>query len=191
MNSQGRDQPFDGRIDKMIVRWKSVVGYEGIYEVSSDGQIKRLKRITIYVRRGNRVLSRITEKILIGTINRCGYIQVCIPKDGKCRARLVHQLVALTWIGERPEGKQINHKDGDKTNNQIENLEYVTSKENIRHAVANGLTTNTKATDQQLIHGRQLIQSGVTIKEAAERVGISIFILQRFNAGKSRFHLLG
>ena len=60
--------------------------------------------------------------------------------DGSKTNQLVHRLVLLAFIGEHPEGKNIvNHKDGDKTNNSLENLEWVTSQENTQHAVDTGL----------------------------------------------------
>jgi hypothetical protein len=67
-----------------------------------------------------------------------GYLYVCIRGDGTKRTKTVHGLVAETFLGSRPITKQVNHKDCDKQNNCVSNLEYITAKENTRHADANG-----------------------------------------------------
>lgn len=69
-----------------------------------------------------------------------GYLKSMFQNDdGKTTTQRVHSLIALTFLGERPCGMQVNHKDGNKLNNAISNLEYVTISENIKHAYKNGL----------------------------------------------------
>jgi hypothetical protein len=109
--------------------WKDIVGYEGLYQVSNKGDIKSLSRI---VDRGI-LPSRIQkEKILKKTINTKGYCVVNLTKDKKQNVHSVHSLVALSFIGDR-KGLDTNHMDGNKQNNCLDNLEYVSRRENTCH----------------------------------------------------------
>lgn len=91
-----------------------------------------------------------------------GYNQVLLCKDGKCKGYLVHRIMALTFL-EKPEGKDyINHKDGDKQNNHIENLEWVSFCENVNHAFRTGLMKGGRKLDVDKV--RQIRQSSLTTK---------------------------
>ena len=109
--------------------WRQIIGYEGFYSVSSLGRVRR--------DRGG--CGATANRILKNQKNKDGYWKVFICLDGKPKCFVVHRLVALNFIGERPFGLEINHKDGDKGNNSESNLEYVTRKENMRHASLLGL----------------------------------------------------
>ena len=89
--------------------WKDVVGYEGLYQVSSLGRIKRLVR---YKRR------------LKPQKNIQGYLKVGLYKNGKCKIFSIHNLVANAFIENPNNYKYVNHKDENKTNNRVENLEF-------------------------------------------------------------------
>lgn len=98
-------------------RWLPVVGYEGLYEVSSDGHVRCVK--TGHYREMTIKHNRFT-----------GYDAVDLRKDGKCRTRTIHRLVALAFI-PNPDGlPEVNHIDEDKTNNNVENLEWCTREYN-------------------------------------------------------------
>jgi len=107
----------------IATEWRPVVGYEGLYEVSSVGEVRSL---------------------------RSGKLMATPPADGRypvvvlsgpiaVKTHAVHRLVAVAFLGPCPEKCQVNHKDGCKVNNAISNLEYVTQSENIRHAYDSGL----------------------------------------------------
>jgi hypothetical protein len=110
-------------------RWLAVVGYEGIYEVSSAGRIRCLVR---------RPGGRGQDLPLTGSRTRGGYVQVKLTGGTGVRTHAVHRLVAAAFLGPRPAGMQVNHKDCDKANNRAENLEYLTPSANMRHAAAAG-----------------------------------------------------
>jgi uncharacterized protein (DUF433 family) len=113
-------------------QWRSVVGYEGLYGVSSLGRVRseRDDRNTYF----GRILSP-------GTNGPSGYLVVNLSRNNKQELRTVHGLVAEAFIGERPLGYEVNHRDGDKRNNADTNLEYVTSSRNKKHAAETGLLT--------------------------------------------------
>ena len=103
--------------------WVDIKGYEGLYQASNLGNIKSL----------------LTSKILKATINSSGYFKVELHKKGKTKVLYVHRLIASAFI-PNPENKpQVNHKNGDKLCNSIDNLEWVTRSENQKHAIKNGL----------------------------------------------------
>lgn len=91
--------------------------------------------------------------------NSHGYEIISMMMNGVTKNRSVHSIVARYFLGPRPKGMEINHKDGKKTNNRVENLEYVTGAENIRHCLDNGLY-KTKLTRDQVKEIRRTFKQG-------------------------------
>ncbi len=104
-----------------IETWVDIQGYEGLYKVSNYGQIKN--------RLGN---------ILCSKDNGTGYFQTALNKRGKTKYFLTHRLVAQAFIKNPLNKPQINHKDNNPANNHVDNLEWVTSLENIHHTIKQG-----------------------------------------------------
>lgn len=102
------------------------------YMISHFGKVKRTTRSS-----GTQ-----PGKILKQNLDPGGYPYVTFSKNNKTKVFYVHKLVAEIFIGPCPEGKQVNHIDGSKQNNYYKNLEYVTPKQNIRHAIRLGLSNN-------------------------------------------------
>lgn len=111
--------------------WKPVVGYEGAYEVSDLGNVRSLARMD---RRGRRVKARTLASGIAGN----GYLLVSLWRDGRGESRMVHQLVAAAFLGPRPEGMDICHADGNRTNPAAANLRYDTRAANLADARAHG-----------------------------------------------------
>lgn len=117
--------------------WKPIPGYEGLYEVSNLGRVKRLGREYVDSRGGKRAIeTKIMSQFESKT--RGGYLYVSLIKDRKKSCMRVHRLVARAFLGEPPtEDHQVDHIDGDRTNNRIDNLEYVTRRENYARMARN------------------------------------------------------
>ena len=114
--------------------WKDIPGYEGIYQVSSLGRIKRLRFI-------NGKYNFKKEKLIKPVIDG-GYCKVTLCKNGKYKNYPIHRLVLLTFKSDSK--LQIDHINGNKQDNSLANLEYVTSKENIKRAFNIGLQKSIK-----------------------------------------------
>lgn len=137
--------------------WKPVNGYEGHYEISNKGRIKSVQR-TIKSTSGDRVLLSKIKPVFIGPH---GYMFAHLRKDKKARTIPVHRIIAIAFI-PNPEGKPcVNHIDADKTNFHISNLEWVTYKENLHHALKLSKGGNSKLTVEQVIEIRNSKEKNV------------------------------
>jgi hypothetical protein len=101
--------------------WRDVIGYENLYQCSNLGRIKSL---------GNGKTWNEKERILKQTIDKRGYCRVMLCKEGKQKKYLVHRLVATTFLDNPQNLPQVNHKNEQKTDNRIENLEWCTQEYN-------------------------------------------------------------
>lgn len=118
----------------MIEQWKDVVGYEGLYQVSNHGRVKTMARL----HRENRPYMK-KERLLNPPINSAGYPQVALYKDKKGVIHSVHKLVATAFLDRKAEHQVVNHIDGNKQNNHVDNLEWCTYGHNHSHAIRTGL----------------------------------------------------
>ena len=109
--------------------WKTVVGWEGLYEVSNLGRVRSLDRI---VKRGDYLQNR-HQKILAQTQNKFGYLLAKLSRNGRSRRYMIHRLVAEAFIPNPDNLPQVNHKDENKENNCVENLEWCTRLYNMRY----------------------------------------------------------
>ena len=114
-----------------MIEWKPVKDFDGIYEVSNDGQVRSLDRIDCA---GRRLKGKVIRQSMAGK----GYPHIPLNKDGKQFGRYVHRMVAEAFMGSQ-DGMEVNHINGDKTDNRVENLEWVSHADNIAHAESEGL----------------------------------------------------
>jgi len=108
--------------------FRNIKGYEGLYQISNLGRVKSLLRKRVIVRR-----------ILSPSKGGWGYYHVTLCKNGESKNAKIHRLVALCFMSNPKNKPEINHKNGIKADNRIENLEWVTKSENELHAYKNGL----------------------------------------------------
>lgn len=135
--------------------WKDIPGYEGLYQASNLGQIRSLDRTVEYVKhysdRDVKAVHKFKGRVLKQTFTS-GYLGVLLSVDGKTKDVLVHRLVASTFVENFDSKPQVDHKDGDRTNNRADNLIWVTSKENHANTISKG-----KHTCQQLFKQKKII----------------------------------
>lgn len=169
-------------LNRACEEWRPVNGFAREYHVSNFGRVKSLSR---YVGSRHGGLRLIKERILSPYLTS-GYPMVRLQKDCELASKHVHQLVAYAFLGAPPgpighgRGKwQVNHKDGDKGNPRVENLEWVTQRENLQHAIDNGLVT----------HGERNGNSRITTSDV---VAIRLYFARNRGDGKAaRPGLLG
>lgn len=108
--------------------WKDIPGYEGLYQISNKQMVKSLSRKEFGGR--NRIRG---ERILKPRTDRGGYLHVALSKNGETKNLSIHRLVAIAFIPNPDNKLCVNHIDGVKKNNSIDNLEWCTHSENTKH----------------------------------------------------------
>lgn len=157
--------------------WKPVQGYEGIYEVSNLGRVRSLDRFT---RNRWGTLRPVAGAMKVPQVKREGYCYLNLYSERKARPMYVHRLVALAFLPNPDDLPQVNHKDGDKANNAVTNLEWCSKSDNCQHAIDEGLyeqargesSGSAKVTESDVIEMRRLWASGMLQKDIAARFGI-------------------
>ena len=160
--------------------WKSVPGFEGLYEVSDKGRVKSLERVA----RGD--IQLVPERIIKpAKAKRGGYDVVQLHKHGKRTLRTVHSLVAAAFIGPRPPGQDVCHRNDDRINN-LGDLRYDTRAGNIADAVRNGRTPkgvthwNAKMTLEKAAEIRAAYANNCgTMRELGEEFGVGESTIHR------------
>ena len=157
--------------NSIMEEWRDVPGYEGWYSVSNLGRVR-----SDYAHPGQRA-----GKVL--SPSRGDYPTTQLWRDGQCKGVSVHRLVAAAFIGPCPPGLQVNHKDGNKYNPHVDNLEYVTPSENCLHAIRLGLN---KPPQSKL--GREHPCSKLTEADVDEIRGLRGIVPQRTLARRFGVH---
>ena len=158
-------------------KWKIIPGYEN-YEASSQGRVRSLDRYIPYIAKGKAESKQFRKgRILVQTKNSVtGYLYVHL---GRGKIDSVHSLIALTFIGDRPQGAFVCHKDGNRENNARDNLEYGTPLENFGDMVSHGTMCNgekhpqAKLTAAEVIDIRKRAKAGEPMSRIALSSGVS------------------
>lgn len=157
--------------------WRPVIGFEGIYDVSSWGRVRRIKP-----QHGTQA-----GRILKGH-NLHGYYHVYLSHNNKVSRRLIHRLVMQSFVG--PSTLEVNHKDCNKLNNRLANLEYTTRQENAAHAKHNNCYARGERVTMSTLTRRQVrqirrLRGRLTYKEIAARFGVTYSGIQGILCGRT------
>lgn len=171
---------FKGNDDE---QWRPIPGYPG-YEVSDQGRVKSLK------------FGR--ERILKQRKRNDGYLDIHLWKHGREQRKFIHRLVLEAFVGN-PGGKlECNHRNGIKTDNRLENLEWIDHSGNIRHAFKTGLKSHkgeknprAKLTAEEVLKIHEILVEGVPVREIAEIFGVSLTTIYDIKSGRRWSHVTG
>lgn len=176
--------------------WKPIPGFENSYQASNFGNIKSLSR-PIYYKSGNYRMSK--EIVLAKTIFGGQYYGVTLSENNKKRKHHLHRFIAETWIPNPENLPCVNHIDGNKLNNRIDNLEWCTYSHNNIHAYTTGLKVpyercgakNPKSvlTDELVGEIRSLKLCGFTCPEIAKKLNLNKNTVYDVFVGKSWRHI--
>ncbi len=158
----------------MAENWKQIKGYEGLYEVSDTGKVRRDGHILkpCVIDRGK------------------GYLSVALSKEGKVKKYLVHRLVATAFISNLQNKEQVNHIDGNSLNNVVDNLEWVSNRENTIHAYNTGLNSKSLKIIVRDIQTDEVVHYP-TMRQASLALGYSVgWLYWAFKNKGSEFQLL-
>lgn len=170
------------------VEWRPVPGFPG-YEASSSGLVRSWKDF-----HGGRAD---TPRNLSVSVSRWGYLVISMVAALGTRSRkvFVHRIVAMAFLGPCPDGQEVNHRDGNKANSSISNLEYVTKSENTIHAVRLGLRRigsrhpSAKLTEPDVREMRARWRNGESACALAKAYGVRLYAVQGAVSGRSWKHV--
>ncbi len=179
-----------------MVEWRPIrlIDFEQKYEVSDDGQL-RSRDVTI-VRANGRRLHRKGHICKSTPHHKWGYYQYQLNYDGQHKTVMIHCLVADAFIGVRPEGTEVNHKDGDKSHNHFANLEYVTPSQNSlhRHRILKMQLGDrhwrSKLTATDIPRIRLLIEQGRSLASIGREYSVNSGAIHHVKSGHTWSHIL-
>ena len=119
------------KIGNMCNLIKDIIGYEGVYEINTNGIVYGKER-KVKKWDGERLIKK---AIKTQEISKEGYARVSLFKNGISKKYSVHRLVAIVFIDNKENKSDVNHKDGNKLNNNVNNLEWVSKSENVKHSI--------------------------------------------------------
>lgn len=169
--------------------FKPIPGHPG-YEVSDHGTVRSLDRTVIKHHFGIDREFCLAGRTLVFRKHPQGYRSVSL---GKQKQATVHSLVMLAFVGPRPEGAWINHRNGDKTDNRLTNLEYCTPKQNAEHAVHTGLQPlppgGDKLTPAEVLLINERLKQGESTVALGKEFGVSRVMISCIRTGRAWQHL--
>lgn len=162
--------------------WVDIPGLDGKFRVSDDGQVMSM----------NYAKKKIPGLLKLRLTRGYQIVQL-----SHRRMYTVHRLVMLAFVGERPDGAHINHKNGIKTDNRLENLEYCTPSENQKHSFRMGLQDNhginhsqAKLNDDKIREIRKMVRSGFSQSEVARKMSVCPSTVSLVKSGKRWAHVV-
>lgn len=176
-----------------VEEWRHIIGFEGLYEISSFGRVKSLAKEW---KSGKGVIRHKSDTIMVQVITK-GYLRLTLKNDGLKKTFIVNRLVGIHYWGNPDNLPETNHLDGIKTNNFYRNLVWSTKSDNIKHALETGLKIplkgemhpNSRFKETDIIEIRRLHESGKNQREIAEIFGVKWRLIQKIVTGKRWKHI--
>lgn len=173
--------------------WKDIPGFEGEYEVSNCGRVKTKSRPLRYVHAVTREEHvRISEeRLLLIYINGANYKFVQLYKNKKSKNYTIHSLVAMTFLEKKEGDECVNHIDGNKHNNRVDNLEWCTNAYNHEHATRTGLKpsgsrmANAVLNEKAVLAIRSMIEDGISHTKISKWFDVSRATISLIHEGKT------
>lgn len=173
--------------------WKAIPDFEGLYEVSSKGRVRSLDRL---VTGSNGVTKLFRCKVLSPTPMNTGYLTISLSREGVARRHLIHRLVALAFLPNPDSRPEVNHKNGVKSDNSVNNLEWMGRGANIDHAVEVGLIRNkgernpgAKLTEKEVVQIKHLSNLCLSPNEIAKAFGVTKSTISDIQGGRTWGHV--
>ena len=173
--------------------WKDIQGFEGLYQVSNQGRVKTLDRY-LTASYGSKQFRK--GQIIKGVIMPNGYVAVGLWKNNKSKSQYIHRLVAKAFIANPNSFKEVNHKDEDKTNNCVSNLEWCDHLYNINYGTAKERISKSnlalqKGTKVAQYKGDKLIAIFANSIEASRKTGVDSSAIRKVCLGRKKFNTAG
>ena len=146
--------------------WKDIKGYEGLYQVSTLGRVRSLPR-------KNGRGQQLKGKYLKPLKHKDGYLMVILSKGGVRSHKLIHRLVAQAFIDNSCNYEIVNHKDEDKMNNQVSNLEFCTIKYNVNYGTRNQRAIDSRKKKVMCVETGEVFDSLKSVEEFTRVAGVS------------------
>lgn len=177
--------------------WKDIPSLDGLYEASSLGRVRSKERTVEFKTRWGGVANRKLRSVVLSQQRHPqGYMFVSPSVNGKHLQNTVHNYIADAFLGARPSGTDVNHIDGDKTNNSPCNLEYVTRKENMLHAKEIGIWNNSgerngqaRADENTIRNAHFLLMEGFMVHEVQRVCKLTKSQVAKIRCGTKWKHL--
>ena len=178
-------------------KWKDVVDYEGLYKVSDLGRVKSVRRF----RDNHGTPQLVPEKIKNTRIKNSGYLMTDLYKENKQKSVMIHRIVAIAFLPNKENKETVNHKDGNKLNNSVENLEWNSFSEQNKHFYEQGLKSKEnikkaiKAMNDKNARKIKCVETGEVFKSLSDaslfskgdRRGVSLIIRSAKNTKNTAY----
>ena len=169
--------------------WKDIPDFGGKYQVSNLGKVRSVDRWSTHGRWGNGAKRFLKGRMLSQSVASTGYYVVGFRGKGNMNKREVHSLVALAFLGPRPAKNHVHHKNENKLDNRVSNLEYKLNGKHASEHNRGSKAANSKLTEKDVIKIRELLAKGVTQVELSAHYGVAQAHISTIKLRKSWRHI--
>lgn len=167
--------------------WKNIEGYETFYKISNLGRVKSLAKT---ITRKDGEVRNLSEKIIKPFLTKKGYKQIVLTKDGDKKKHYIHRLVALAFISNPDQLPEVNHINEDKLDNAVENLEWLSRLDNMRHGTLQARLAETRKLRIEVLDSAgTVLEVSKGLVDTAKKYNTSAYSIKR--SSKNGVDLIG